>query len=146
MSHDNVLAVVANMLAVHVTPATQNHVQAGLVILDHNFALIDPEHEDDPDLLDKITRNVTVTNNRFQKNGCAPVTGESLRESNRPPPTPIVPLLYGDIVYIPGAPDAGNCFANIKYRSAALLTVGDGGLPAVKRYKPAQFNALFPCS
>jgi hypothetical protein len=134
------LTVVTNMLAVQT--ASQNHVQAGVIIVSHEYSLIDPEHVEDPDLLDKKTRNVTVTNNRFQKNGYAPVTGDSLR-GNRPPP--LVLLLYGDIVYLVGGQE-GNCFANNKYRSAALLTLGAGGFPEMKRLKPAQFNALFPCA
>jgi hypothetical protein len=114
--------------------APQNHIQAGLVLLNHDFSLVDPGHEEDPDLVDRITQNVTVTNNRFQKNGYAP--------GGAPP---IIPLLYGDIVYMVGGQE-GNCFAGNKYKSAAMLTLGAGGFPEVQRFKPPQFNAMFPCA
>jgi hypothetical protein len=112
----------------------QNHKQAGFVVMDHDYTLIDPEHKKDPDLVDKISSNVTVTNNRFKKNGYAPATEN-----------PFIGQLYGDIVYlVNGKQD--NCFADNKYKQAALLTLGAGGMPEVQHLKPAQFNALFPCA
>jgi hypothetical protein len=111
----------------------QNNVQAGLTLIDHDYTLIDPEHKEDPDLIDKITSNVTVTNNRF-RNGYEPATE-----------SPFVAQLYGDIVYaVAGQQD--NCFAGNKYKLASLLTLNANGMPDVKHLKPAQFNTLFPCA
>lgn len=112
----------------------QDHRQAGFIVLDHEFTLIDPEHTEDPGLIDRTSSNVTVTDNRFKKNGYAPDTEN-----------PFIAQLAGDIVYmVAGQQD--NCFAGNKYKSAALLTLGAGSMPEVQRLKPAQFDALFPCA
>jgi hypothetical protein len=102
--------------------------------MDHDFTFLDPEHNEDPDLIGKISSNVRVTDNRFKKNGGDPHTEN-----------PIVAQLFGDIVYaVAGIQD--NCFVGNRYKSARMLVVDENGMPDVKTFKPAQFNAMFPCN